>query len=138
HVNTAYFTGTALEDAPGKQPSRASAQKERTMNGKQIGLSLVLADFVLLTGYAVYHYGYLAFFDVHALNAIQLQIFVDLIIALTMVLVWMWRDARARGLSPVPYAVITLFLGSIGPLIYLIRREATEAPPVGKPVAVAH
>jgi len=100
------------------------------MNGKQIGLSLVLADFVALTGYAVYHYGYLAFFDFHAVNAIQVQIFVDLILALSMVMAWMWRDARTRGISPIPYMVMTLFLGSIGPLVYLIRREATEPHPV--------
>ncbi len=106
------------------------------MNGKQIGLALVLADFVALTGYAVYHYGYMAFFDFHALNAIQLQIFVDLIIALVFVTVWMVRDARARGISPVPYVVMTLFLGSIGPLVYMIRREATEAHTIGEPVAV--
>lgn len=105
------------------------------MNGKQIGLSLVLADFVALTGYAVYHYGYLAFFDFHAVNAIQVQIFVDLIIALSLVMVWMWRDAKARGISPIPYVVMTLFLGSIGPLAYLIRREATEAHTAGEPVA---
>jgi len=97
------------------------------MNAKQIGIGFVLADFLALTVYAVYHYGYLAFFDLHALNAIQLQIFVDLTIALSFVMVWMWRDAKARGISPIPYVVMTLFLGSIGPLIYLIRREATAA-----------
>lgn len=101
------------------------------MNAKQIGIGFVLADFVALTVYAVYHYGYLAFFELHAMNAIQLQIFIDLIIALTFVMVWMWRDAKARGISPIPYVAMTLFLGSIGPLVYLIRREATDASPVG-------
>jgi hypothetical protein len=101
------------------------------MNGKQIGLGLVLIDFVALTAYAVYHHGYLAFFDFQTMNAIQVQIFVDLIIALTIVLGWMWRDAKSRGISPIPYVVMTLFLGSIGPLVYLIRREATESQSVG-------
>lgn len=103
------------------------------MNGKQIGIGLVLLDFVALTAYAVYHHGYLAFFDFHAANAIQVQIFIDLIIALTIVIGWMWRDAKARGISPIPYVVMTLFLGSIGPLVYLFRREATEAHPVSAP-----
>jgi hypothetical protein len=106
------------------------------MNAKQIGLGLVLADFVALTGYAVYHYGYLAFFDLRSLNAIQLQIFLDLIIALSFVMVWMWRDAQARGISPIPYVVMTLLLGSIGPLAYAIRREATATSSVGIPAAV--
>jgi len=95
------------------------------MNAKQIGLSLVLADFVALTAYAVYHYGYLAFFELHTFNAIGVQIFVDLVIALCVVLGWMVRDAKARGIAVAPYVVLTLTLGSIGPLLYLIRREAT-------------
>lgn len=106
------------------------------MNGKQIGLGLVLVDFVALTAYAVYHHGYMAFFDFQTMNAIQVQIFVDLIIALSIVLGWMWRDAKSRGISPTPYVVMTLFLGSIGPLVYLIRREAPDAQPAGVPAAV--
>ncbi|HEY2389491.1 MAG TPA: DUF2834 domain-containing protein [Candidatus Binatia bacterium] len=106
------------------------------MNLKQIGTGLVLADFVALTAYAVWHYGYLAFFDVHAMNAINAQIFVDLCLALSMVSIWMWQDARARGVSALPYLVVTLFLGSIGPLLYLFRRAADE--PVHDGVRVPH
>ena len=91
------------------------------MNKKQIGLSLVLADFVALTAYAVYQYGYMGFFEVIFANAISLQIFVDLVIALTFVVVWMWRDAQQRGIMVVPYVLLTFGLGSIGPLLYLIR-----------------
>jgi hypothetical protein len=43
-----------------------------------------------------------------------------------MVSVWMWQDARARGTSAIPYLVVTLFLGSIGPLLYLFRRAGAE------------
>lgn len=99
------------------------------MTLKLLAIGLVLADFLALTGYAVYHHGYLAFFELHAMNAIQLQIFVDLIIALTFVMVWMWNDAKARGIGATPYLLMTLFLGSIGPLVYLLRREALAAPP---------
>ena len=97
------------------------------MNARQMGIGAVLAAFLAQTAYAVYHYGYLAFFDVHAMSAIQAQIFVDLVIALTFVMVWMWNDAKARGISPLPFVVATLLLGSIAPLVYLIRREATDA-----------
>lgn len=104
------------------------------MNLKQIGLGIVLADFVALTAYAVWQHGYLAFFTLHGTNAIGVQVFVDLIIALSMVMAWMWRDARARGVSLLPYVVVTLFLGSIGPLLYLWRRAADE--PVEETVRV--
>ncbi|MCW5890147.1 MAG: DUF2834 domain-containing protein [bacterium] len=99
------------------------------MTLKLLGIGLVLADFLALTGYAVYHHGYLAFFDFQAMNAIQLQIFVDLAIALGFVTVWMWNDSRARGIAVMPYLVATLLLGSIGPLLYLLRREARATVP---------
>jgi hypothetical protein len=34
----------------------------------------------------------------------------------------MWRDARANGVAPLPYALVTLGTGSFGLLLYLIRR----------------
>jgi hypothetical protein len=49
---------------------------------------------------------------------------VDLAIALGVILTWLWRDARARGSSPLPYVLITMFTGSIGPLLYLLRRPS--------------
>jgi len=96
------------------------------MNSKQIGLSAVLASFVALTLYAVYHHGYVAFFQLHTFNAIGVQIFVDLVLALCIILWWMVRDARTRGISPIPFVVLTLALGSIGPMLYLIRRAADD------------
>jgi len=107
------------------------------MTLKLLAIGLVLVDFVALTIYAVYHYGYLAFFELHAMNAIQLQIFVDLVIALCFVMAWMWRDAKARGIAPAPFVVLTLFLGSIGPLLYLLRREAGAAAPAAVEPRVA-
>jgi hypothetical protein len=47
----------------------------------------------------------------------------DLCIALTLVASWMVRDARARGRSVAGYLVLTLFAGSIGPLVYLLNRD---------------
>ena len=93
------------------------------MNAKQLGLAVVLANFAALTGYAVYQYGYVGFFEMILANAVTVTAFVDLCIALSLVMAWMWRDARARGVSPIPYVLLTLTLGSIGPLTYLIRRE---------------
>lgn len=50
----------------------------------------------------------------------------------------MVRDARARGVSAVPYVLLTLALGSAGPLVYLIRRLASDAPArVGAGLTVA-
>jgi hypothetical protein len=104
------------------------------MSWKQIGLSLVLADFLGLSAYAVYQHGYIGFFEAVTANAATMTAFADLVIALGMVVVWMWQDARDRGVSPLPYVVLTATLGSVGPLLYLIRREARErARPLGAP-----
>jgi hypothetical protein len=52
-------------------------------------------------------------------------VLVDLTIALSLVTVWMVRDARQRGQSVAPFVVLTLLLGSVGPLLYLIRRAGS-------------
>jgi hypothetical protein len=96
------------------------------MNAKQIGLSVLLADFLALTAYAVYEYGYIGFFELATANLATTVALVDLVIALSLVLVWMVRDARARGVSAVPYVVLTLALGSAGPLAYLIRHVVSD------------
>lgn len=51
---------------------------------------------------------------------------VDLVISLGLVLTWLWRDAREHGRSPLPYLLVTLFTGSIGPLLYLLGRPAGD------------
>lgn len=95
------------------------------MNGRQLGLSLLLADFLALTAYAVYRYGLVGLFQAATANAAALTLTADLLISLTLIVVWMWQDARDRGVSPVPYVLLTLATGSGGPLLYLIRREAS-------------
>jgi len=101
-------------------------RKESAMNAKQLGLEVVLLGFSCFTGYAVYHYGYIGFFEQMATNAVTVTAFVDLAIALGLVAVWMWQDARERGVSSVPYILLTFALGSVGPLLYLVRRAGRE------------
>jgi hypothetical protein len=55
-------------------------------------------------------------------NAWSAVIVTDLAIALGMVSVWVYRDARRRGKSPAPYIALTLATGSLGPLLYLLVR----------------
>ncbi len=95
------------------------------MSGKQILLWLVLIDFAALTAYAVMQHGYLGFFELAMANWATRLLFVDLCIALSLIAVWMVRDAHERGASFWPYLVLTLSFGAAGPLLYLIRREAT-------------
>jgi Protein of unknown function DUF2834 len=92
------------------------------MNRKQLALSAVLVAFVAQEAYAIYLYGYIGFFRMMFANFATITAMVDLIIALTLVMVWMGDDAEQRKVSALPYLLITLALGSVGPLLYLIRR----------------
>lgn len=95
------------------------------MTTQQIVLEVVLVSFVALTGYAVYQHGYIGFFDVMMANAATVTAMVDLSIALGIILVWMWQDAKQRGVSILPHILLTLTLGSVGPLVYLIQRAGS-------------
>lgn len=92
------------------------------MKAAQIGLEIILIAFAIFSGYVVYQYGYIGLFEQGLANAATIQIFLDLTIALGLVLVWMWQDARKQGIAPLPYVILTLTLGSVGPLFYLVRR----------------
>lgn len=98
-------------------------------------IGFVLADFAALNVYAASQYGYLGVWQLATANAATLTILADLTIALSLVTIWMVRDARQRGVALAPYLVLTAVLGSIGPLLYLFRRaeapqQATTATPV--------
>ncbi len=47
----------------------------------------------------------------------------DLVIALGIIGFALFKDAKKRGVSAVPYLLLTAFTGSIGPLLYLMRRR---------------
>ncbi|REJ83877.1 MAG: hypothetical protein DWQ36_19430 [Acidobacteria bacterium] len=80
----------------------------------------LLIPFTVLTVYAVMQVGYLGIFDYHRHSPAGWQVFVDLVIALVLILVWMQRDAQRRGRAFVPYLIVTLAAGSFGPLLYLL------------------
>jgi hypothetical protein len=95
------------------------------MNGRQLALGVLFADFAALNLYVVYRHG-LGFLELVTANVATTAVLVDLAIALGMVTVWMFRDARERGWNALPYALVTLVFGSCGPLLYLIRRAGAE------------
>lgn len=97
---------------------------------KQLALVAVLVEFTALSAWLFSGYGSLA--EVWASltgSGLAIQLFVDLCIALTIVMVWMVKDARAHGINPAPYVVLTVCTGSIGPILYLIRRVGRAPDP---------
>jgi hypothetical protein len=93
-------------------------------------LLVTLVLFGALTAAALWQHGYWGIFEPHLRSFGGAQVFVDLLIALALVLVWMWHDAKAAGRSIWPWIVLTLAAGSFGPLLYLLTRKRgrSQAP----------
>lgn len=85
-------------------------------------LIAILTPFTALTAAALWHHGYWGIVAPHFQSFGGGQVLADLVIALTLVMTWMWRDARATGRNPWPWIVVTLGFGSFGPLLYLLSR----------------
>lgn len=92
---------------------------------QRILLTIIFAAFFALTAVAVWHHGVLGILELALGSFAGAQLLVDLVIALSLFLVWMWRDAHASGRNLWPWIVLTLVAGSFGPLLYLISRRAT-------------
>jgi hypothetical protein len=90
---------------------------------QRIILIITLIGFLALTAAAVWFHGIWGIFEPHFKSFGGAQVFVDLIIALTLFMVWMWRDAKSSGRNPWLWIILTLLTGSISPLIYLITRK---------------
>ena len=91
------------------------------MNLPRPVLLAIALPFAALTTYALGEVGLIGIFTAH-MNPGGAQVFVDLVIALTLLMVWMVGDARSRGVTVWPYIVATLALGSFGPIAYLLMR----------------
>jgi hypothetical protein len=88
-------------------------------------LAFVLVAFSIQGVYVLNQVGYWNIW-IHNLNHIaDQQVFADLLISLSLVMMWMWRDARATDRIVWPWIALTLAAGSFGPLIYLLTRKST-------------
>ncbi|HET9205210.1 MAG TPA: DUF2834 domain-containing protein [Burkholderiaceae bacterium] len=88
-------------------------------------LITVTTAFTAFTFWVLAQTGLVGFYEQLLSTPAGMQVFADIAIALVLVLAWMWRDAAHSGRRFWPYAIATLALGSIGPLLYLLRTPAT-------------
>ena len=100
------------------------------MNAKQLAVGIVWLGFAALT---------IAIFAVEGSAALAIPyprlasigVTVDLFIALALVSIWMYFDARKRGKSAIPFILMALVFGSLGPLTYLfLRLGDSRAEPI--------
>ena len=83
----------------------------------------ILAGFGAYSLYAMWQVGYLGIWQAGIANVGSLQVLLDLVIVCSLACFWMIGDARAKGLNPWPFVLITVAAGSFGPLTYLLYRE---------------
>lgn len=88
---------------------------------------IILIPFSLLSVYVVFKVGYIGILDYHRHSPAGWQVFADLVIACILCLSWLIPEAKRAGRNPWPFVVITLFLGSFGPLFYLATDKTKES-----------
>ena len=60
--------------------------------------------------------------DAITFNTMSWQIYIDLVLAIVVLSIWIHRDAPRRGISPWPFIVGGVIAGMFGPLFYLLLR----------------
>ncbi len=102
-------------------------------------LGILVATFVAFTAFSVevvIAKGFFGFWPVITTEPFGLQLMLDLCIMTAFFGIWMVRDARKLGINGWLFVPL-LSLGSIGALLYLIRREWLLRSKSGAAVATA-
>ena len=97
------------------------------MSQRRLIALVLLIPFSALTLYALAEVGYVGILDYHRHSPAGWQVFADLVVALLLVFVWLIPDARRHGRNPWPWLAVTLFLGSFGPLLYLVTEPRSAS-----------
>ncbi len=86
-------------------------------------LILILIPFSVLSAIALWQHGYLGLLEPHFKTFGAGQVLADLVIAVSLAMVWIWYDARATGRNAWPWIALSLVAGSFGPLLYLLTQK---------------
>jgi uncharacterized membrane protein YfcA len=97
------------------------------MSRNKIILAIVLTVFGIQGLYVMGQVGYWGIWVNNLNHPAGQQVFADLLISLSLVMVWMWRDAKATRRNVWPWIVVTLAAGSFGPLVYLLTSQRKAA-----------
>ncbi|MGB0560430.1 MAG: hypothetical protein ACPGVO_01325 [Spirulinaceae cyanobacterium] len=96
------------------------------MNTQRAIAIVLLIPFSVLSVYAVTQVGYFGILDYHRYSPAGWQVFSDLVISLVLLLTWLIPEAKKAGRNPWLWALLTVLLGSIGPLLYLATSKPAQ------------
>jgi hypothetical protein len=100
------------------------------MNAKQLVVGMVWLGFAVLT-IAIFALEGKAAFAIPYDRLTSVGVTVDLFIELALVSIWMYFDARKLEKSAIPFILMALVFGSLGPLTYLfLRLGDSRAEPI--------
>lgn len=91
-------------------------------NGQRTLLIVVTLLFGVLSTIALATDGIAGFGDAITFSWASVQIYVDLVLAIALIAVWIHRDATRRARNPWPWIALGIIAGMFGPLLYLIAR----------------
>lgn len=92
----------------------------------KIVILIVLLLFSVLTAVALRDHGFVGIFMQELRNFGTMQVLADLVIALSLALVWIWFDSRKTKRLFWPWLLLTLTIGSFGPLLYLLLGKTNQ------------
>ena len=107
--------------------NQTQEKNETIENIKGPGRVFLVAAIIFLsfiTCLALRDFGYIGLVKHELSTYAGMQVLLDLVIALVLVLIWMYRDAKKIGRQFVPWLILTLIAGSFGPLLYLLTRNS--------------
>jgi hypothetical protein len=86
-------------------------------------LRLVFIAFAAQGIYVMAQIGYLEIWRYGFAHLAGQQVLADLTIAIGLIMIWLWHDAKANGRQFWPWLVFALIAGSFSPLLYLSTRR---------------
>lgn len=101
--------------------------KKQPIENYGVLAAVVGMAFAALSAWPIMTEGYFGFIKVHTQGPWGYQVIADLLIALSLFLIWMIRDARQHKLPAWPFVLAVLVSGSIGALAYVAVRAWREA-----------
>ena len=103
--------------------SPADSDTSISRSTRQVLLVIVLVSFGALTAVALAVDGIVGILRAITFNVVSVQMFVDLVLAVAAIDIWVHGDARARGRNPWPWLAASVLTGMFAPLIYLLVRN---------------